>query len=169
MVIKCLMVRNIAKWLSNVLWQTTDRYVPKSKWHVAKWLSNVWVWQTDDDTWYTAKWLSNILWTDTQPNRYQMFDRQQTDTTWPNVTQPNGYQMFDRQMTHHTQPNGYKMFDDGQTHSQMVIAWCLTDRHVAKWHAAKWLSNVWVWQTDDTSYTTKWLSNIWWTVVANHM
>jgi hypothetical protein len=51
-----------------------------------------------------------------------MFDRQQTDTTWPNVTQPNGYQMFDRQMTHHTQPNGYKMFDDGQTHSQMVIA-----------------------------------------------
>ena len=29
-----------------------------------------------DDTSYTAKWLSNILWTDTQPNGYQMFDRQ---------------------------------------------------------------------------------------------
>ena len=146
--------------------------------HTAKWLSNVW--QTDDTSYTAAIWLSNVRWTDTQPNGYQMLDRQMTHHTvtaicwlsnvWWTDTQPNGCQMLDRQtcgQIAHSQMVikcwtdrwqiiqsriGYQMFY-GQTH-------CLTDRHWPN-DRATWLSNVW--QTDNTAYTAKWLSNVWWT------
>ena len=65
---------------------------------------------------------------------------------WPNDTQPNGFQICDRQMTHYTQPNGYQMFDRQQTDTwpndteQMVIE-CLSLTDDTS-YTAKWLSNI---------------------------
>ena len=79
----------------------------------------------------------------TQPNGYQMFDRQQTDT-WPNdteqmvieclsLTDDTSYtaKWLSNILWTDTQPNGYQMFDRqtcGQiTCSEMVFE-CLIDR-----------------------------------------